>query len=160
MDKPTLRLTKKELLKYSETGLISKELQENFLRDIKTSLEFMIANEKKLNINLDRYEGSHKCKTFRCVAGWMSFWYGIKIRKGENARITTTTYEFESIFGNNYGLTEKISIRLNNIDKNDKIEEWLWQALFSEKEENLTIIESLKNRLAFLNDILEKEYKK
>ena len=73
----------------------------NLKADLITVLEFIIANEDNLKIDLGSYQIKKECKlyecgTFRCVAGWWAYWLGVPILSKNYSH----TLRFENIFCN------------------------------------------------------------
>lgn len=89
-----LKLTAADFKSFLKRGAENLTKEEDLLivNDLKTLLEFMIENESEMNIDLDYYETS--CGTYRCVAGWWSFYLGEKVYNGEHF----TTF-FKRVFG-------------------------------------------------------------
>ena len=75
--KPPLKLTEQDLLnkKLHKT----KKFAVNFKADLLAVFQYLIKYEETLNIDLDLYEYSTNCRTYRCVGGWWAYWVGIPV---------------------------------------------------------------------------------
>lgn len=95
MKKPNLKLTAKDFegfFKRSAWNLTEKEGLA-IASDLKTLLQFLIDNEKEMNIDLENCEEKLDCGTYRCVAGWWCAFLGKRIRFNQHF-----TFFFEYTF--------------------------------------------------------------